>query len=296
MFVSLEPCCHHGRTPPCTDAIIRAGIARLVAAMHDPFPQVAGLGAKQLREAGIDVTIGLLEADARRLNAPYLKLIQLNRPWVIAKWAMSLDGRMTTPAGQSKWISNDESRAIAHQLRGRVDAIIVGRGTVEADDPLLTARPPGPRIAARIVLDSRASLSSERQLVRTLDQAPVLVAAMPQAAEDDVARLRALGCEVVVGTSTEPGKRLNELLDELGRRRMTNVLVEGGAKVLRSLFDAKLVDEVHVFIAPRILGGGALGPASGIRIDEVAQALSLEDAQVERLGNDAYVHGSVRKS
>jgi diaminohydroxyphosphoribosylaminopyrimidine deaminase/5-amino-6-(5-phosphoribosylamino)uracil reductase len=296
MYVSLEPCCHHGKTPPCTLAIIRAGIARVVAAMHDPFPQVAGGGAKQLRDANIEVEIGLLEAQARRLNAPYLKLIQHGRPWVIAKWAMSLDGRMTTPAGESKWISNEQSRAIVHQLRGRMDAIIVGRGTVEADAPLLTARPPGPRIATRIVLDGRASLSSESQLIRTLDQAPVLVAATPQATEGDVARLRSLGCEVVINRSTEPKARWNELLDELGRRRMTNVLVEGGAKVLGGLIDAKLVDEVHVFIAPRRLGAGAMGPAGGVRIDEVAQTLSLEDAQIEQLGDDAYIQGRVRCS
>ncbi len=159
-YVSLEPCCHHGKTPPCTQALIDAGVARVVIAMHDSFAEVAGGGVKQLREAGIEVTVGLLDDEARQLNAPYLKLIEQGRPWVIAKWAMTLDGRIASKTGSSQWISGEASRAIGHGLRGRVDAIIVGRGTAAADDPLLTTRLSDgnkpPRTATRVVFESGA--------------------------------------------------------------------------------------------------------------------------------------------
>src|SRR5438876_10929485 len=158
LYVTLEPCCHIGKTPPCTEAVMRAGIERVVAAMVDPFPQVAGRGAALLRDAGILVEMGLGEAEARRINAPYLKLLATGRPYVHAKWAMTLDGKIATRTGDSKWISNEASRRIVHTLRGRMDAIIVGIGTVLADDPLLTARPAGQRTAVRVVLDSQGRM------------------------------------------------------------------------------------------------------------------------------------------
>jgi len=295
-YVSLEPCCHHGKTPPCSDALLAAGVSRVVIAMADPFPQVDGGGAEQLRAAGVDVTVGIAEAEARRLNAPYLKLVERGRPWVIAKWAMTLDGRIATRTGDSQWISGAASRAIVHRLRGRVDGILVGRGTAEADDPLLTARPPQDetprRVAARIVVDSQASLARGSRLVQTAAEAPVLVVAGPAAPAENVARLREAGCEVLRCESERREERLEQLLDELGRRRMTNVLVEGGAGLLGSLFDAGAVDEVHVFIAPKIVGGAAaLSPIGGGGIAEMNDALSLEDVQVERTGDDLYVRG-----
>src|SRR5262249_11266105 len=158
LYVTLEPCCHWGKTPPCTDAVIKASARRVVIAMADPFPAVAGGGIRKLREAGIEVTIGVAEQQARELNAPYLTLVTKQRPFVHGKWAMSLDGKIATRTGQSKWISGEESRLVAHELRGRMDAIIVGAGTVRADDPLLTARPPGPRTALRVVLSSNGRL------------------------------------------------------------------------------------------------------------------------------------------
>src|SRR5262249_5118740 len=151
-YVTLEPCCHHGKTPPCTQALLAAGIRRVVVAQRDPFPQVAGGGIAELERAGIEVEVGLLEAAARELNAPYLKLGATARPWISAKWAMPRDGRLAPAQGDSRWISGEASRAIVHRLRGRVDAVLVGRGTAAADDPLLTARPPGVRTAARIVV------------------------------------------------------------------------------------------------------------------------------------------------
>src|SRR5262249_49286375 len=165
LYVTLEPCCHHGKTPPCTDAIIAAGIARVICAQRDPFPKVSGGGIAAPEAAGIAVEVGAMTDAAQRLNAPYLKLLHTGKPWVIAKWAISLDGKIATANGDSKWISGEASRAIVHQLRGRMDAIIVGHRTAELDDPLLTARPAGARTATRIVVDSRATLSPNSQLV-----------------------------------------------------------------------------------------------------------------------------------
>jgi diaminohydroxyphosphoribosylaminopyrimidine deaminase/5-amino-6-(5-phosphoribosylamino)uracil reductase len=296
MYVTLEPCCHHGKKPPCSDAVIAAGIRRVVIAQRDPFPQVAGGGIKQLQDAGLNVEVGVLEDEARQLNSPYLKLIETGQPWIIAKWAMTLDGKIATRTGDSRWISSEESRTVVHQLRGRVDAIVVGRGTVEADDPLLTARPPGPRIATRIVCDSTASLSSGSQLVRTVNDAPLLVAAGPEATLENRQRLETAGCEVLVCSGATHAARLGQLLDELGRRRMTNVLVEGGGTLLGTLFDLRTIDEVHVFIAPKIVGGAeAPSPMRGAGVDLMAQAMSIAPPQVERIGPDLYVHGRIAR-
>jgi diaminohydroxyphosphoribosylaminopyrimidine deaminase/5-amino-6-(5-phosphoribosylamino)uracil reductase len=292
LYVTLEPCCHHGKTPPCTDAILRAGIARVVAAMADPFPKVAGKGAEVLRQAGVVVEIGLCETEARRLNAPYLKLLSCGRPYVHAKWAMTLDGKIATRTGNSKWISNQASRRRVHELRGRMDAIIVGIGTVLADDPLLTARPPGPRMPARIVLDSHGRLPRDGQLARTAREAPVIVATARDLAEARADELRGLGCEVMPLSLESTRPALTGLLDELGRRRMTNVLVEGGGDVLGSFRDAGEIDEVHVFIAPKLAGGAAALPAlGGLGCETIAQALPLREWRVEIVESDLYVHG-----
>jgi diaminohydroxyphosphoribosylaminopyrimidine deaminase/5-amino-6-(5-phosphoribosylamino)uracil reductase len=229
MYVTLEPCCHQGKTPPCTDRVIASGIRRVVVAARDPFPKVAGGGIQRLTQAGLEVEVGLKEQEAAWLNAPYLKLVQTGRPWVIAKWAMTLDGKSATRTGSSRWISGEASRSVVHEIRGRMDAIVVGRVTALADDPLLTSRPPGPRTATRVVVDSRASLSPDSQLVRTIDQAPVLVACGPDSPEANQRRLADAGCEVWMDASQDASDRLLNLMDELGRRRMTNVLVEGGA-------------------------------------------------------------------
>jgi diaminohydroxyphosphoribosylaminopyrimidine deaminase/5-amino-6-(5-phosphoribosylamino)uracil reductase len=297
VYVTLEPCCHHGKTPPCSAALIAAGVGRVVIAQRDPFPQVGGQGIAALAQAGVAVEVGLLEAEARALNAPYLKLVTRGRPWIIAKWAMTLDGKLATRRGDSRWISCEASRAVVHRLRGRVDAILIGRRTAELDDPLLTARPPGVRIAARIVLDSAAALSSESQLARTARQVPVIMAASEVASAADRQRLAGAGCEVLVCQGAAHHERLAWLLDELGRRQMTNVLVEGGAGVLGSLLELDEIDEVHAFVAPKLVGGrDAPGPIGGAGLDLLANALPLVDPQIERCGSDAYVHGRVRRS
>jgi diaminohydroxyphosphoribosylaminopyrimidine deaminase/5-amino-6-(5-phosphoribosylamino)uracil reductase len=295
LYVTLEPCCHHGKTPPCTDAVLRAGIARVVAALADPFPAVAGRGAALLRAAGLAVELGPGETDARRQNAPYLKLLATGRPYVHAKWAMTLDGKIATPTGDSKWISNDASRHRVHALRGRMDAIVAGIGTVRADDPLLTARPPGPRTPVRVILDSHGSLPLTSRLVRTAAEAPVLVvtAGLPPAGRAEA--LRAAGCEVLAVAAEGGRPALGPLLDELGRRRFTNVLVEGGSEVHGSFLDAGAVDEVHVFIAPRLAGGaGARTPLGGRGAATIADALCLDRWETEWIDGDLYVHGTIR--
>ena len=294
LYVTLEPCTHFGKTPPCTQAILAAGISHVVCAVRDPFPAVSGRGITELERAGVRVDVGLLEAESRQLNAPYLKLLATGRPWVIAKWAMSLDGRIATRAGDSQWISGLRSRAVVHRMRGRVDAVVVGSGTAHADDPLLSARPPGPRKATRIVVDSAASLSIDSRLVRTVEEGPVLVAVGPQSTPEDRRRLQDHGCEVLVcGAATHAG-RLEQLLDELGRRRMTNVLVEGGGQLLGTLFDLRAIDEVHVFVALKLIGGdAAIAPLGGEGFEKMSDALQLIDAQSEQVGDDIYIHGRV---
>jgi diaminohydroxyphosphoribosylaminopyrimidine deaminase/5-amino-6-(5-phosphoribosylamino)uracil reductase len=294
LYVTLEPCCHEGKTPPCTRAVLASGVRRVVIAQQDPFPAVSGEGISQLRAGGLEVEVGLREAEARRLNAPYLKLLGGGRPWVIAKWAMTADGKLATRGGDSRWISGEASRQIVHALRGRVDAIVVGRGTVEQDDPLLTARPSGARLATRVVLDSGAALPLESQLVRTVGHTPVLIVAAADAPPERCRRLREAGCEVLVLASAGREERLGELLDELGRRRMTNVLVEGGAAVLGALFDAQLADEVLVFIAPKIAGGAEAKTAvAGLGRERIEQALALAEVHWQQVGEDLLLRGRV---
>ncbi len=294
VYVTLEPCCHFGKTPPCSQALIRAGVSRVVVAMADPFTAVAGRGLAELKAAGIAVETGVLEAEAAELNAPYLKLLQTGRPWVIAKWAMTLDGKLATRAGTSRWISCDESRSIVHQLRGRVDAIIVGRRTADLDDPLLTARPPGLRTPVRVVLDSWGALRSESRLVASAREVPVLVAVRPECNPAEQARLQTAGCEVLVCPGESPADRFAALLAELGRRRMTNVLVEGGAEVFGMLLDSGQVDEVHAFVAPKLFGGRtAPSPVGGWGVERPENALTLRGLTQRIVGCDLYISGRI---
>lgn len=294
MYVTLEPCCHSGKTPPCTTAIIAAGIKRVVVAQTDPFPAVAGQGIEQLRAAGIQVDVGVQENAARQLNAPFRKLIRQQMPWVIGKWAMTLDGKLASRTGHSRWISSPESREIVHQLRGRVDGIMIGRGTAETDDPLLTSRPPGKRLATRIIVDSQAQISLESQLVRTASQQPVLLAVSATADERRRAALAQTGCDVLRCSGTSHDERLRELLLALGKRRMTNILVEGGAELLGSLFDLELVDEVHVFVAPKLVGGQAApSPVAGRGLAKIPELPSLLNPQVALLAQDVHISGRI---
>jgi diaminohydroxyphosphoribosylaminopyrimidine deaminase/5-amino-6-(5-phosphoribosylamino)uracil reductase len=293
LYVTLEPCCHHGKTPPCTDAILASGVARVVAAMRDPYPRVNGGGLAILRAAGIAVEIGpeSATAAAAELNAPYLKRLATNLPYVIAKWAMTLDGKTATGGGDSKWISGEESRAIVHQTRGCMDAIVVGIGTVLTDDPRLTARPAGPRTAVRVVLDSLATLSLTSRLLQTARDVPVLVAITEKAPLDRRVNLEKMGCEILVlpGESKVP---IAHLLSALGDRSMTNLLVEGGGRVLGAFLDEGHIDEIDVFVAPVVEGGDhARTAVRGTGLQRMSEAIRLAQVVYSQTGADLRVQG-----
>ena len=288
LFVTLEPCCHHGKTPPCTDAVIAAGISRVVIAACDPFPAVAGGGIAALERAGLTVEVGLLEREATRLTAPFRTLVERGRPWVIAKWAMSLDGALATGSSDDRWLSSPASRRLVHELRGRIDGILVGIGTALADDPLLTPRPRGSRFPLRIVLDSQARLPLTSQLVQTARESPVLVAVGTEAPTAGVAALQEAGCDIWHAPQVDRPTQLRSLLEELGSRRHTNVLVEGGPAVLRSFFGAGLVDEVWTFIAPRIVGGDGRGLPP---LPTFPDAPPIEIERIDHPGGDILLRG-----
>lgn len=291
LFVTLEPCCHFGKTPPCSRAVIAAGLKRVVVAMSDPAAHVNGGGIQELLAAGVTVEVGLLEAEARRLTAPFVQLMTLGRPWVHAKWAMTLDGKLATRTGHSQWISSPESREAVHRLRGRMDAILVGIGTAVADDPLLTARPAGPRIATRIVLDPQARLPLTSQLVTTARQVPVVVIATVDAPPQQVAALERHGVEVWRFPGDDQRRIApDSWLAEMGRRRWTHVLIEGGGGLLGSLNDADRLDELHVLVAPKLVGGAtAITPVAGLGLAKIP-SLVWGAPTYQPLGPDLYIH------
>ncbi len=296
LYVTLEPCCHLGKTPPCTDAILAAGVTRVVAAMRDPFPRVAGGGLVRLREAGLRVDVGLMDDAAARLNAPYLKRLATGLPYVTAKWAMTLDGKTATASGDSRWISSPRSRACVHVLRGRMDAILVGIGTALADDPQLTARPPGPRQPVRIVLDGAARLPVGSRLAQTAREAPVWIAVTGQAPADRLAALAALGCEILEfpGDGRIP---ILLLLSELSRRGVANLLVEGGGQVLGAFLDAGHVDAVDVYIAPTLEGGDhSFTAARGVGRPTMDAVARLDWHEVTAIDGDIRLRGTLPAS
>ncbi|QDS92699.1 Riboflavin biosynthesis protein RibD [Roseimaritima multifibrata] len=284
-YVTLEPCCHTGKTPPCTDIILQSAPARVVVAMRDPFPKVDGGGLRLLSAAGIQTDCGILESDAQNLNQPYLIRLQQKRPWVIAKWAMTLDGKIATKERHSQWISGPESRADVHTTRGRCDAVIVGGGTASKDDPTLTARPPGPRIPTRIVISKSGRLKLESKLVQTIDEGPVWLFT---AADGNVINALAdAGVTICPIPGNSPTEDLQSALIKCGEAGMTNVLVEGGGELLANFFAADLIDECHVYIAPKLVGGtGALGPIGGDGLAKIPSQGQFEYVRFETFGPD----------
>ncbi len=292
LYVTLEPCRHYGKTPPCVDAVIAFGINRVVAAMRDPFPKVAGGGLAGLREAGVTTEVGLDANLARRLNAPYLKRLATGLPYVIAKWAMTLDGKIATAAGKSVWISSPRSRALVHETRGRMDAIAVGIGTVLADDPQLTARPPGPRTAARVVLDSAARLPVNSRLARSAREVPVWLAVTRRAPAERLRILESMAVDIL-SFPVDGSIPIVPLLQELSRRDVTNLLIEGGGRVLGAFLDAGQVDAVDVFIAPLVEGGThAHTPVLGAGVSLMSEAPSLDRHSIRAVDGDVRIEGT----
>ncbi len=293
LYVTLEPCPHHGRTPPCTDAIIAAAIAQVHVALLDPDPQVDGLGRQTLEAAGIAVTVGEGEAESRRILEAYLKHRTQALPFVIAKFAASLDGRIAAASGDSRWVAGPEARAWAHQLRTQVDAVLVGSSTVVIDDPLLTARPDdreAERQPLRVVVDTRGRTPAMARVLGGVG--PTLVATAADAPPAWRAALEATGAEVLAFPRDGEHVDLRVLLQELARRDIVALLVEGGGVILGSFFDRALVDKVHAVIAPVIVGAAdAPAAVAGRGAYRIADALRLRDITVERLGEDILVTG-----
>jgi diaminohydroxyphosphoribosylaminopyrimidine deaminase/5-amino-6-(5-phosphoribosylamino)uracil reductase len=293
LYVTLEPCCHYGRTPPCTEAVLASGVRRVVVAMVDPFPKVAGGGLSRLREAGLRVECGILEREARELDRAYLKAVESGLPWVTLKMAMTLDGKIATRTGDSRWVTGEAARRHVHRLRGWNDAVMVGIGTAKADNPLLTARLPGTRNPLRVVVDARAELPLESTLAQTARQIPTLIGVGPDA---DTEALEALGVRIERAPVAEGRLALEPLLRRLVGRGVHSVLCEGGARLAGSLLDAGLVDEVAWFIAPKLAGGEeAPGPVAGRGAARMAEAVPLERVRSRRFGEDFGVFGYVAR-
>lgn len=291
-YVSLEPHAHHGRTLPCTDALIKAGIARVVVPIEDPNPKVSGKGFEHLRSAGLEVSVGLLTREAEKLNEKYLHFMRTGRPFVHLKLAASVDGKIATGTGESRWITGAESRARAHELRHEYDAILVGAGTALADDPLLTDRSGKKRRVplVRVVLDEALTMSPDSRLVTSAREAPVLIFAGDSAPPSKSEALASSGVEVVRDIAS--GRDLLRVLDELGKRAVQSVLVEGGANVAGNFLDAGLVNKVSFFIAPLIIGGRDAPTAVGGKgAEALAEAIELQDVEVTHRGRDVEFTG-----
>ncbi len=289
MYVTLEPCAHQGRQPPCVEAILEAGIGRVVIASDDPSEKAAGRGPGILRDGGVGVEFasGAEATAARRLNQPFHKHARTGLPFVILKMAMSLDGQTATAPGDSPWISGPESRELVHRWRSESDAIAVGIGTVLTDDPLLTARIDGARQPKRVIFDSQACLPLDSQLLQTLDQAPVLVVTSPDAPNERTSSLKDAGAEIIPATDIEPALR------ELGRREVTSLFLEGGRTLASSFLSEGHVDESRTFIAPVLLGQPNSAPRAG---GTVGGTMSEEALATGRHGGSPAVTGPARLS
>jgi diaminohydroxyphosphoribosylaminopyrimidine deaminase/5-amino-6-(5-phosphoribosylamino)uracil reductase len=299
LYVSLEPCAHHGRTPPCTDAIVEAKIGRVVIASDDPTAKAAGRGLGILRDEGIqvDVATGDVAEAARLLNQPFRKHARTGRPVVLLKYAMTLDGKVATRTGDSKWISSELSRARAHRWRAESDAVAVGIGTAMADDPLLTARIEGvARQPRRVVFDAEARLPLNSQLVRSAAETPVILIASRAASRTRLQALEAAGVEVCTASGENESVRVQAALDMLGERDVQQLLVEGGPHLAGSFLDAGEVDELRVFVAPVIAGGRSAKPAVlGEGVETIADAARALHTTVERIEDDVLVTARLRE-
>lgn len=287
VYVTLEPCAHHGRTPPCSEALVEAGVARVVAAMRDPNPQVAGKGLQRLEAAGIGTETGVLEAEAAALNPGFIRRMQRGRPWVRCKLAMSLDGRTAMRSGESRWITGDAARADVHRLRARSSAIVTGAGTVLADDPSLTARLPeddGPvEQPLRVVLDTHLAMPPTARMLSLPGQTLVLTASD---AGGPRAELEAAGAEVRVMPARDGQLDLEAVLDELGRREINEVLFETGAVLAGAVLRAGLIDELIVYMAPHLMGDEARGLFHLPGLSRMDQRIALEIRDIRSVGRD----------
>jgi diaminohydroxyphosphoribosylaminopyrimidine deaminase / 5-amino-6-(5-phosphoribosylamino)uracil reductase len=299
MYVSLEPCCHEGLTPPCTDAIVRAGIARVVVASDDPTEKASGRGLGILRDEGVEVVVaeGELPAKARLLNQAFRKHARTGRPWVLFKSAMTLDGKVATETGDSKWISSAASRELAHRWRAGCDAVAVGIGTALRDNPQLTARVPDvTRQPRRVVFDTTARLPVDSQLVQMAPEVPLTVVVSRAARRTAVSNLEMAGAEVIVATGANEPARVNSALQQLGAAGITSILLEGGPHLAGAFYDAGEVDEVRLFLAPIVMGGRtARDPLEGEGTETIAEAMRALTLECDQSGDDLLVSARLRE-
>jgi diaminohydroxyphosphoribosylaminopyrimidine deaminase/5-amino-6-(5-phosphoribosylamino)uracil reductase len=286
LFVTLEPCSHYGRTPPCVQAIIKAGVTGVVAAMEDPNPLVSGRGIKMLEEAGIQVRVGVMEERARKLNEVFIKYITTKKPFVVGKIAQSLDGKIALSSGISRWITGEPARIRAHELRSRYDAVMVGIGTVLADDPLLTCRLPGrEKDPVKIVVDSTLKIPVNARLFQ--DSGKVIIAATQKADRQKMRVLKQLGADIIE-TESNGGDMVNlpQLFEILGTMGITGVLVEGGSRLLASLSKEELLDKLIIFVAPRLIGAEGLSSVGNLFVDELKKTPRFTIGSLEQIGED----------
>jgi len=299
LYVSLEPCCHTGKTPPCTEAIVAAGIRRVIHASDDPTEKASGRGLGILRDEGVEVLAAAADLGrrARLANQPFRKHARTGRPWVLFKSAMTLDGKVATGAGDSKWISGEESRTRAHHWRAWADAVAVGIGTALADDPQLNARVDGVhRQPQRVVFDSLARLPLSSRLVSAASDRPLIVVVSRAALRSETDALEAAGVDVVVATGQNEPARVRSALDQLGGREISSILLEGGPHLAGAFFDAGEIDEVRLFVAPILLGGrSGRDPVEGVGVERIAEATRALTLGCEQVGHDLLISARLRE-
>lgn len=293
LYVTLEPCCHYGKTPPCTEIIIEKGLAKVFVGILDPNPLVAGKGVKILQDAGIEVVSGLCEDEIREMNKVFLKYITTKRPYVIMKTAMTLDGKIAAHTGDSKWVTNAESRKAVHALRSELAGVVVGINTVLADDPMLNCRLDGRcHQPVRIVVDSKLRIPMDSQLVKTAKEYRTIIATSQAVISTEA--LISKGIEIVFCASNDNHVDINDLMDKLGAMGIDSLLLEGGGTLNAAFLEAGCVDEVWAFIAPKIIGGAAAKtPVSGKGIDLMSEAINLHNIEIQNINGDILIKGKI---
>ena len=299
LYVTLEPCCHQGKTPPCTDIIIEKKIARVFVGSMDSNPLVAGKGVQILRDHGIYVETGILDAECRKLNEVFYHYIATKTPFVVMKYAMTLDGKIACATGDSKWVTGEIARTQVHRMRGRYRGIMVGIGTVLADDPMLNCRVEGGVDPVRIICDSNLHIPTESQIVKTASDIETIVACSQEALESErkqekIRRLKGAGIQII-GTEGAHGVNLVELMKKLGGQNIDSILLEGGGTLNASALEDGIVNKVYAYIAGKLIGGmDARSPVEGMGIDRMADAITLQNVEIEKLGDDFCIVGYVK--
>lgn len=299
LYVTLEPCCHQGKTPPCTDIIIEKKIARVFVGSMDSNPLVAGKGVQILRDHGIYVETGILDAECRKLNEVFYHYIATKTPFVVMKYAMTLDGKIACATGDSKWVTGEIARTQVHRMRGRYRGIMVGIGTVLADDPMLNCRVEGGVDPVRIICDSNLHIPTESQIVKTASDIETIVACSQEALESErkqekIRRLKEAGIQII-GTEGAHGVNLVELMKKLGGQNIDSILLEGGGTLNASALEDGIVNKVYAYIAGKLIGGmDARSPVEGMGIDRMVDAITLQNVEIEKLGDDFCIVGYVK--